>query len=102
MNDKQKRVHSGHWAWVSLATHIIFYDWLALRTHRPTLSETFHAISRSKFGPLVVGFWVYLSLHLVRFLPEAADVFRRGARMRLRHAEAKQQQVQYDSHAHAR
>lgn len=73
-----RRPHSGHWAWGSLSLHIIVYDLVAVRTGRPTLSETFHAISRTKFGPVVVSFWVYLSLHLVRFLPEAADVFRKG------------------------
>ena len=73
-----KKPHSGHLAWGSLTTHIVVYDLVAVRTGRPTLSETFHAISRTKFGPFLVSFWVYLSLHLVRFLPEAADVFRKG------------------------
>jgi hypothetical protein len=84
-----KKVHSGHLAWISLTAHIIVYDFIAVRTKKPTLSETFHAISRSKGGPLLVGFWVYLSLHLVRFLPEAADVFRLGG-MRVQGAKAKQ------------
>ena len=78
------QTHTGHWAWVSLVTHIAVYDFIAVRTGRPTLSETFHNISRSKGGPVLVGFWVYLSLHLVRFLPEAADVFRRGGAIFIR------------------
>ena len=88
----RRRPHSGEGAWIGLAAYIVAYDWYALKTGRKTLSETFHEISRTRFGPLVLAFWVYLSLHLVRFLPEAADVFRMGGG-KYRHAKAKYQQV---------
>jgi hypothetical protein len=87
----REKIHTGHLAWVTVTTHIAVYDYIAVKTNKPTLSETFHAISRTKGGPLLVGFWVYLSLHLVRFLPEAADVFRRGGLRMQRNAKSNQQ-----------
>lgn len=68
--------HPGKRAWIGLATYIVAYDIWALRKGHKTLSETFHETSRSEGGKLLVAFWVYLSLHLTRYLPEAADVFR--------------------------
>lgn len=73
-----RKPHAGEGAWVGMVAYIVAYDYLALKTGHKTLSETFHEISRSRFGPLLVAGWVYLSLHLTRYMPEAADVFRKG------------------------
>lgn len=74
---KEQRRHLGLIAWAGLAVYVIIYDVIASVVGIPTLSATFHRVSRARGWRLfLVGFWAYLTAHLFRWLPPRYDLFR--------------------------
>ena len=71
------RSKAGPLAWGGIALYVLVYDVLAMLTGLSTLSSTFHRGSRHKNGRwAVLGFWLYLTLHLFRLMPAKVDLFR--------------------------
>jgi hypothetical protein len=73
-----KRPVPGHVGWLGLAGYVALWD---LSHSTETLSSAF-APSNTHGRKIYVGAWLYLTLHLLRLLPERYDILRqlnRGA-----------------------
>ena len=68
---------AGEKAWIGLVLYVAIYDWFALRSGRPTMSEAFYVnVSKSRTGyGVMLTFWLYLTGHLTRRLPKQVDMF---------------------------
>lgn len=74
---QEPRRKFGLMAWAGLAAYVVAYDLVAVMAGVPTLSATFHRVSRTRRWRLfLVGFWAYLTAHLFRWLPPRYDLFR--------------------------
>lgn len=73
-----QKFDGGSTAWAGLVLYVIFYDTIAIKHNKSTLSAAFYKFSASKVGrPALTLFWFYLTSHLFRWIPKKYDLFRR-------------------------
>lgn len=65
------------YGWTAVLSLVGIYDLAALRGQFDTLSAGFFKASRSRYCPVVIVLWLYLTLHLFRLIPLRWDPLRR-------------------------
>lgn len=78
MYDENELRVGGIEGWLVMTGWIVVYDMVRMYQGRPTMSEWFARISRTKMGIALNLFWIYKYLHLTRILPKRWDLFRQG------------------------
>ena len=72
------KLTNGGYAWFGLVTYVVMYDLWAAKTRNETLSMAFynaldHPIKRWP----IVAMWIYITVHLFKWLPDRLDPLRR-------------------------
>ena len=81
------KVHAGHGGLAVVVGFAGAIDVWLIYTGRKSLSETSYDLTKTKGGPLLIAAWVYLTLHLTRYLPVRYDIFRNAIYHQLRQNE---------------